>query len=237
MNPNVDYVRLVDAMADAVRELNRGNGALGVGSALRDALAVADAELTLRTATLATEIAEHARCRAQLADERTALAALEAEFLSTRQTLDERTKQRAAEIVEHAKCRQELTLYTAMLTAEMSGHAQCRSQLADEKSARAAKEAELCAAIASMQQQLAEWTASMERTREALRAALPAEAPAELPQLPAEAPAEAPAELPQLPAEAPQLPVEVPAEAPADVPVSETKDGLVANRPHIEEVD
>ena len=194
MKPNVDYVRLVDAMADAVRELNRGSDALDVGSAsaalgaLRDALAVADAELTMRTATLATEIAEHAQCRAQLADERTALAALEAEFLSTRQTLDERTKQRAEEIAEHAKCRQELTLCTAMLTAEMSGHAQCRSQLADEKSARAAKEAELCAAIESMQQQLAEWTASMERTRAELRDALPAE----IPQLPAEAPAELP---------------------------------------------
>jgi hypothetical protein len=165
MNRNVDYVRLVDAMADAVRELNRGNDAqaqLGVGSAsaalgaLRDALAVADAELTLRTATLATEIAEHAQCRHELTL-RTA-------------TLD-------TKIAEHAQCRWELLSTRQTLAAEIAEHARCRSQLVDEKTARAAKEAELCAAIESMQRQLAEWTASMERTRAELRAALPAELP------------------------------------------------------------
>jgi hypothetical protein len=92
---------------------------------------------------------------------RDTMAAADAELKRTLHELTERTRTLAAEMKTHALCRTELARQETELV-------QTRRSLADEARARADQETELHGTIESLQQQLEDWTAAMERTRSEL---------------------------------------------------------------------
>ena len=130
MNPNVDYARLVDALVEAVREMNRMNRMRQYGVRRRDPPSYA-AQIEAQAAQierLVSELrdaegrgAEHAD-EARLKSMRDAVAAAEAELARAREYLAQRTQQLEA---DHLQIRSE-TL--KQLEAETAARAQCRSR-------------------------------------------------------------------------------------------------------------
>ena len=92
---------------------------------------------------------------------RATMAAADAELKRTLHELTERTRTLAAEMTTHAQCRTELARQETELV-------QTRRSLADEARARTEQETELHGTIKSLNLQLADWTAAMERTRSEL---------------------------------------------------------------------
>ena len=143
MNPNVDYVRVVDAMIDAVRELNR--------TARAERADRNDAETQMRVRALESELTRTSNERNELALRAATLEAQEAEHARCRARLDAETSARAAKEAE--------------LAAEIAEHERCRARLDAETSARAAKEAE----VEALRRFGSAMTASLERKEAELR--------------------------------------------------------------------